>query len=198
MFRRSSQDAPADSVQLTEQDSSARPDAEAKKGRPTPKRNDAEANRRGRAYVPMDRKQAARAARDSGRTERERQRLALLNNDERALPNRDRGPVRRFARDFIDSRFTAAEWFLPLAVIVLVLNVMPSTSLKSISLMVWVLMIALIVLHSVLLAFSLRKQLAVRFAGQSTKGTVAYALLRSLQMRRLRLPKPQVKRGQKP
>ena len=198
MFRRSSQDAPADSTQLLEQGESARPDAEAKKGRPTPKRNEAEANRRGRAYVPMDRKEAARAARQARGSERERTRNALLTNDERALPARDRGPVRRFARDYIDSRFTAAEWFLPLAVIVLVLNVLPSDSLRSISLIVWVLMIALIVLHSVAIGYSLRKQLALRFAGQSTKGAVVYALLRSLQLRRLRLPKPLVKRGQKP
>lgn len=198
MFRRSSQDAPADSVQLTKLVDSERPDAEAKKGRPTPKRSEAEANRRGRAYVPQDRKEAARAARDARRADQAKTRSALLNNDERAMPNRDRGPVRRFVRDYIDSRFTAAEWFLPLAVIVLVMNALPSASVKNIGLMVWVLMILLIVLHSVWLAMGLRKQLATRFVGQSTKGAVGYAMLRSLQMRRLRLPKPLVKRGQKP
>jgi hypothetical protein len=198
VFRRSSQDAPADSLQLTEPDGSARPDADAKKGRPTPKRSEAESNRRGRAYVPMDRKEAARAQRQAGRAERDRTRNALLTNDERSMPKRDRGPVRRFVRDYIDSRFTAAEWFLPLAVIVLVMNALPSASVKDIGLKVWVLMILLIVVHSVVLAMGLRKQLAARFAGQETKGAVGYALLRSLQMRRLRLPKPLVKRGQKP
>ena len=198
MFRRSSQDSPADSAQLLEQADSARPDAEAKKGRPTPKRSEAESNRRGRAYVPMDRKAAARAERAARGSERERTRNALLNNDERALPLRDRGPVKRFVRDYIDSRFTAAEWFLPLAVIVLVLNVLPSTSLKDISLTVWVAMIALILVHSVVIGFSLRKQVESRFAGQNTRGAVRYGLLRSLQLRRLRLPKPMVKRGQKP
>ena len=196
MFRRSSQDAPADAP-LIEQDAFARPEAEAKKGRPTPKRSEAEANRRGRAYVPQDRKEAAKAARDERSAARERQRLALLRGDEAGLPARDRGPVRRFARDYIDSRFTAAEWFLPLAVIVLVLNVLPNPSLKDISLLIWLVMIVLIVLHSVLLSMGLRKQLAQRFPDKNTKGTVAYALMRSLQMRRLRLPKPQVKRGQK-
>ena len=196
MFRRSSQDAP-DSAQLLEQAEPARP-AEAKKGRPTPKRNEAEANRRGRAYVPMDRKEAARAARTARSAERARTQNALLTNDERALPIRDRGPVRRYVRDYIDSRFTAAEWFLPLAVIVLVLNVIPNTSLKDISLIIWVAMIALIAVHSVLIGFSLRKQVETRFAGQPTKGAVRYGLLRSLQLRRLRLPKPMVKRGQKP
>ena len=176
-----------------------RPEAEAPKGRPTPKRSEAAANsRRGRAYVPMDRKEAAKADRDQRRIEREKQRLALLNGNEASLPARDRGPVRRFARDYVDSRITAAEWFLPLAVLVLVLNVLPSTSLKNISLLVWLLMMVFILGHSIFLSMRLRKELARRFPEKNTKGVVAYALMRTLQMRRLRLPKPQVKRGQRP
>jgi TRAP-type uncharacterized transport system fused permease subunit len=106
--------------------------------------------------------------------------------------------VRRYVRDYVDSRLTAAEWFLPLAVLVLVLNVMPSTSLKSISLLVWATMMLLILAHSMFLSMRLRKDLAQRFPDRNTKGAVAYALMRTLQMRRLRLPKPQVKRGQRP
>ena len=198
MFRRSSQDAPADAVTLEKPDTADRPDAQAPKGRPTPKRSEAEANRRGRAYVPKDRKEAAKDARGRDRSARERQRAALLNGDESALPPRDKGPVRRFARDYVDSRMTAAEWFLPFAVIILLLSVMRSPALTAISLVLWVVIIALIVVHSFILSFGLRKQLAARFPDKSTKGVVAYALMRTLQMRRLRLPKPQVKRGQKP
>jgi hypothetical protein len=198
VFRRSSQDAPADAVTLEKPDGAERPDAQAPKGRPTPKRSEAEANRRGRAYVPKDRKEAAKDARSRDRSARERQRAALLNGDESALPPRDKGPVRRFARDYVDSRMTAAEWFLPFAVIILLLSVMRSPALTAISLVLWVLIIALIVVHSFILSFGLRKQLATRFPDKSTKGAVAYALMRTLQMRRLRLPKPQVKRGQKP
>ncbi|MFC1406166.1 MULTISPECIES: DUF3043 domain-containing protein [Streptacidiphilus] len=198
MFRRSSQDAPADAVTLEKPDSADRPAAQAPKGRPTPKRSEAEANRRGRAYVPKDRKEAAKDARSRDRSARERQRAALLNGDESALPPRDKGPVRRFARDYVDSRMTAAEWFLPFAVIILLLSVMRSPALTAISLVLWVVIIALIVVHSFILSFGLRKQLAQRFPDKNTKGAVAYALMRTLQMRRLRLPKPQVKRGQKP
>ena len=198
MFRRSSQDAPADAVTLEKPDAAERPDAQAPKGRPTPKRSEAEANRRGRAYVPKDRKEAAKDARSRDRSARERQRAALLNGDESALPPRDKGPVRRFARDYVDSRMTAAEWFLPFAVIILLLSVMRSPALTAISLVLWVVIIALIVVHSFILSFGLRKQLTARFPDKSTKGVVAYALMRTLQMRRLRLPKPQVKRGQKP
>ena len=39
--------------------------------------------------------------------------------------------------------------------------------------------------------------MARRFPGESTKGLTFYAALRSLQMKFLRLPKPQVKIGQK-
>jgi hypothetical protein len=198
VFRRSSQDAPADAVTLEKPDAAERPDAQAPKGRPTPKRSEAEANRRGRAYVPKDRKEAAKDARSRDRSARERQRAALLNGDESALPPRDKGPVRRFCRDYVDSRMTAAEWFLPFAVIILLLSVMRSPALTAISLVLWVVIIVLIVVHSFVLAFGLRKQLAQRFPDKNTKGAVAYTLMRTLQMRRLRLPKPQVKRGQKP
>jgi Protein of unknown function (DUF3043) len=58
--------------------------------------------------------------------------------------------------------------------------------------------IVLIVLDAVISGLRLRKRLAERFPDQNKKGAVAYALMRSLQMRRLRLPKPQVKRGERP
>jgi hypothetical protein len=198
VFRRSSQDAPADAVTLEKPDAPERPDAEAKKGRPTPKRSEAEANRRGRAYVPKDRKEAAKDARARERAARERARAALLTGDESGLPPRDKGPVKRFTRDYVDSRMTAAEWFLPFAVIILVLSVTKSAELKFISLVMWVIIIVLMVVHSFVLSFGLQKQLRQRFPDQSHKGSVRYMLIRTLQMRRLRLPKPQVKRGQKP
>ncbi|MFC1416747.1 DUF3043 domain-containing protein [Streptacidiphilus cavernicola] len=198
MFRRSSQDAPADAVTLEKPDAPERPDAEAKKGRPTPKRSEAEANRRGRAYVPKDRKEAAKDARARDRAAREKARAALMSGDEAGLPARDKGPVRRLARDYVDSRWTAAEWFLPFAVVILLLSVTRNSAMQSLSLVLWVLIIAVMVVHSFVLAFGLRKQLRLRFPDKSHKGAIAYMLIRTLQMRRLRLPKPQVKRGQKP
>ncbi|MFF0409958.1 DUF3043 domain-containing protein [Kitasatospora sp. NPDC004745] len=171
---------------------------EAKKGRPTPKRNEAEANRRTRVTVPKDRKEAARQARDRMRTEREKQRTALLEGDERHLPARDKGPVRKFARDFVDARWSLAEFFLPAAVVILVLSIVKVPTLQLLSTVLFLLFFVLVILDFVRLGFGLRKQLAERFAGQNTRGAVAYGLMRILQMRRLRLPKPQVRRGEKP
>lgn len=106
--------------------------------------------------------------------------------------------MRKFAREFIDSRFNVAEFFLPMAVVILVLSMVRVGSLQTIALLLWLVVIVLIVLDSFVTSFRLRKQLAERFPDQNRRGAVAYALMRSLQMRRLRLPKPQIKRGARP
>lgn len=188
--------APADKAPVT--DSKQTRDPQAPKGRPTPKRSEAQSQRRSVASTPTTRKEGAKRQRDERRAAMERQRQALASGDERYLPARDKGPVRRFARDFVDSRLCVAEFFLPMAVIILVLSMVRVGALQSIALLLWLFVIVLIIVDSISIAIRLRKQLATRFPNERTKGAVAYALMRSLQMRRLRLPKPQVKRGERP
>ncbi|SCD56983.1 Protein of unknown function [Streptomyces sp. di188] len=171
---------------------------EAPKGRPTPKRSVAQSQRRSVANTTMSRKEASRRQREERRAALERQRQALASGDERYLPARDKGPVRRFARDFVDSRFHIAEWFLPMAVVILVLSMVQVAQLQNIALLLWLVVIVMIVLDSVVTGFRLKKTLAERFPDENRRGAVAYALMRTLQMRRLRLPKPQVKRGERP
>jgi hypothetical protein len=173
-------------------------DPQAPKGRPTPKRSAAQSQRRSVANTPTTRKESAKRQREARRVQLERQRQALNGGDERYLPARDKGPVRKFVRDFVDSRFHVAEFFLPLAVVILVLSMVRVGALQNIALLVWLVVIVLIVVDSVVTAVRLRKQLSERFAGESTRGAVAYALMRTLQMRRLRMPKPQVGRGERP
>ncbi|MDX3310394.1 DUF3043 domain-containing protein [Streptomyces sp. NPDC054884] len=194
MFRSRAKEekAPADAVVT---DSKQPRDPQAKKGRPTPKRSAAQTQRRSVANTSTSRKDAAKRQRDERRAQMERQRQALAGGDERYLPVRDKGPVRKFARDFIDARFNVAEFFLPMAVVILVLSMVRVGSLQTIALLLWLIVIVLIVLDSLTTGFRLRKRLAERFPDQNRRGAVAYALMRSLQMRRLRLPKPQVKRG---
>jgi len=171
---------------------------QAPKGRPTPKRSVAQGQRRSVANTPTTRKEAAKRSRDERRSAMEKQRQALATGDERYLPARDKGPVRRFARDYVDSRFHIAEFFLPLAVLILVLSMVRVASLQNVALLLWLFVIVLIVVDSIGLGFRLKKQLNERFPDANKKGAVAYALMRTLQMRRLRLPKPQVKRGERP
>ncbi|MFE0461970.1 DUF3043 domain-containing protein [Kitasatospora sp. NPDC058965] len=199
MFRRRSDEAASSATALAEQDDVPQTrDPQAKKGRPTPKRSEAEAHRRTRVTVPKDRKEAAKQARERMRTEREKQRTALLNGDERALPPRDKGAVRRFARDYVDSRWAVAEFFLPYAVVVLVLSIVKVTSLQILSTLLFLLFLVLVVLDFVRLGLGLRRALANRFPNENTRGAVGYALMRTIQLRRMRLPKPVVKRGEHP
>jgi hypothetical protein len=198
VFRSRAKEEKAVSVVKTPADSKQPRDPQAPKGRPTPKRSQAQSQRRSVANTSMTRKEAAKRQREERRSAMERQRQALASGDERYLPARDKGPVRKFARDFVDSRFNIAEWFLPMAVVILVLSMIQVAPLQNVALLLWLVVIVLIVLDSVVTAVRLKKALRERFADDAKRGAVAYALMRSLQMRRLRLPKPQVKRGERP
>ncbi|MCE3029338.1 MULTISPECIES: DUF3043 domain-containing protein [unclassified Streptomyces] len=173
-------------------------DPQAPKGRPTPKRSEAQSQRRSVAQTPTTRKDASKRQREDRRQALQKQREALAGGDERYLPARDKGPVRRFARDWVDSRFNVAEFFLPLAIVILVLSVVRVPSIQNIALLLWAVVIVLIVVDAAVSGFRLKKRLKERFPDGNTRGAVPYALMRSLQMRRLRLPKPQVKRGERP
>ncbi|MFC9284541.1 DUF3043 domain-containing protein [Streptomyces collinus] len=173
-------------------------DPQAPKGRPTPKRSEAQTQRRSVANTPTTRKDAAKRQREDRRQALDRQRQALAGGDERYLPVRDKGPVRKFARDWVDSRFNVAEFFLPMAVVILVLSIVRVPTIQAVALWLWLVVIVLIVLDAIVSGFRLKKRLAERFPDQNRRGAVAYGLMRSLQMRRLRLPKPQVKRGERP
>jgi hypothetical protein len=185
-------------TQVTSDLSTQTRDPQSPKGRPTPKRSEAQSQRRRASTTPTDRKSAMKQQREARRTDMARQRAALANGDERFLPARDKGPVRRYVRDYVDSRFCMAEFFLPLAVVILVLSMVRIGSLQNIALLLWLGVIVLIVVDSIGLWLRLKKQLAERFPDTPKRGAVAYGLMRTLQMRRLRLPKPQVKRGQRP
>ncbi|WP_406860503.1 DUF3043 domain-containing protein [Streptomyces sp. HUAS MG47] len=198
MFRSRSKEEKAPTDQVTADLSKQPRDPEAPKGRPTPKRSEAQTQRRRAQTAPLDRKSAMKRQREVRRQDLAKQREALNSGDERYLPVRDKGPVRRFVRDYVDSRFAVAEFFLPMAVIILVLSMIRTGNLQQISLVLWLGVIVMIVIDSVFLSFRLRKQLNERFPNEPKRGAVAYGLMRTLQMRRLRLPKPQVKRGERP
>lgn len=198
VFRSRSKEEKAPTDKVTADLSKQPRDPQAPKGRPTPKRSEAQTQRRRAQTVPTDRKEAMRRQREARRADLAKQREALASGDERYLPARDKGPVRRFVRDFVDSRFCVAEFFLPLAVVILVLSMVRVAQLQNIALLLWLGVIAMIVIDSVGLSIRLKKQLKERFPNEPKRGAVAYGLMRTLQMRRLRLPKPQVKRGERP
>jgi hypothetical protein len=174
----------------SEPESSAK---EGGKGRPTPKRSDSERGRRRALTAPRDRKEAYRAARARNKTDRGKQMEALRAGDERALPPRDRGEVRKFARDMVDSRRSVAEFFLPLAVLILLLTTLGTPQMKLFGGTLWLALVVLLVIDSVVLAFRLRRGLQRALPNEAHRGATPYALMRSMQIRRFRLPPPRKK-----
>jgi hypothetical protein len=162
------------------------------KGRPTPSRKEAEAAARARAKAAQG--GTSRKSQRSVRAERSREiRQRIKDGDERYLPARDRGPVRRFVRDYVDHRLCLAEFAIPLLFASLLFSSAGQAVIGSSVLNAGLLMV---LLDSLLLRFRLRKEMKQRFPDQSYKGTTLYALMRALQIRFLRLPKPQVRLGQ--
>ncbi len=198
MFRRrSSTDAADTSAVSSETPEETLQRLQSAKGRPTPKRKEAEAARKQRLTPPRDRKEAARRMKQKRYEERMRVQTALKTGSEANLPLRDRGKVRRFCRDFVDSRRSVAEYLLPLLLVILVLSFIATPAAAYTQLVVWLGTIVGTVVDTIYVIVKVRRELARRFPGESIRGAVPYAVLRSSQLRRFRLPKPQVARGAK-
>ncbi|MHA7282815.1 DUF3043 domain-containing protein [Arthrobacter sp. TMS2-4] len=166
------------------------------KGAPTPRRSVQEAARK-RPLVPNDRKAARERSRTTVRDERAKMRRALDTDDERYLPLRDKGPNRRYVRHFVDARVNIGEFLMIAALVFVILSFFQSLAVQSAVLMAfWILIVAVIV-DCVLLRRKLRRKLTEKF-GAPNQGDLWYGVTRALQLRRLRLPKPQVRRGQYP
>ncbi|WP_309125274.1 DUF3043 domain-containing protein [Kocuria sp.] len=166
------------------------------KGRPTPSRKEQEAARR-RPLVPEDRKAAKAQSREAAREQRLRAQAGMAAGDERFLGPRDKGPQRRFARDWVDSRFNVAEYLMVVAVLALFILFFPNQYVATYGVYaIWALMV-LGAVDAVLTTGRMKKVLQAKF-GSVEPGVRWYAAMRSFTMRRLRMPKPQVARGQRP
>lgn len=168
------------------------------KGAPTPKRN-AQVAARKRPLVPEDRKASKAAERAAVQEQRLKMRQALDTGDERFLPLRDKGPQKRFTRDFVDARFSLGEFLMFGALVFVVISLLvPAASELMVYVLggFWVMFLAVFV-DVFILSRKLKKRLEEKF-GDVERGTVWYGAMRSLQFRRLRLPKPLVGRGEYP
>ena len=175
------------------------PQRDGAKNRPTPKRKDQEAARR-QPLVVADRKQAKQLDKAKRQEQLTKTRQAMISGDDAGLPTRDKGPVRRYMRDYIDARRNLAEFMLPVMLIVLALSfVRTSTILFFVTILTYaVLLVA--VADTVLMHRSLKRKVAAKFGedAAATKGNGMYTAMRAFQMRRSRMPRPQVKRGEYP
>lgn len=170
------------------------------KGRPTPSRREAEEARKAQLRAPKGNTKEAKAARrEREQAERERARRGMMAGDERYMPARDRGPARAMARDFVDGRFTIAEYFIFIAVLVLVLGFIPNRAVQSYVSIGFFALTAIIIVDAVVLLIMLNAKARKQFPDRKDrKGLSLYAAMRAIQLRRLRLPPPRVKRNGEP
>jgi hypothetical protein len=163
-----------------------------KKGKPTPKRKESQAKLKVSSLSPAASKEAKKALKAQARVRRLETRAAYMRGEESALPVKDKGPARRFVRNYVDERKSVTEYFLVFIMFILFLTVIPSPAVQlgaialMYSAMIWV------AIDGFLLSRRIKKIVAVKFPGEPTKGLGLYGWMRSTQLRRLRAPAPQV------
>lgn len=192
--------------------SSARPAATvtAGKGRPTPKRREAEARRRGPVAPPPMTSKEARARRKATRGTKEERKAAaaerraaaadrrerMLAGDEKYLLPRDRGPVRAFVRDVVDARRNLVGLFMPMA-LVLILSMFAAPGLQTIVTLAMLVMMLFMMIEGVLLGRIVNNRVRERYPDTADTGFRLgwYAFVRASQIRKMRAPKPRVGPG---
>ncbi|BBY60441.1 DUF3043 domain-containing protein [Mycolicibacterium sarraceniae] len=189
------------------------PRVTAPKGKPTPKRSESAKRRGPVAPAPMTSaearkrrkemrstltKEERKAEKAQRRTTMNERRERMMSGEEAYLLPRDQGPVRRFARDIVDSRRNVLGLFMPAALgLIFVMLAVPQVQLL-ISPAMLVLM-AVMAIDGILLGRKVNKAVDAKFP-DNAEGAFKlgmYAAGRASQMRRMRAPRPQVERGAK-
>lgn len=202
MFRRRGSDAPdvldnepGITAEAAEDEQPLRPGYTAPKGAPTPKRSEAESGRRQPYLPPADRKAASQASRERNREDRMRRAAALQRGDDWALPAKDKGAVRALARDVVDARHGIGEYYMFSLVPLFVLLIVPNQTAKLAAEFLVLAIILVIIVEGSLVTSKVKRLIAERLPDQHTKGLFFYVTMRSVSLRRMRMPKPRVNRG---
>ncbi|NIJ13477.1 hypothetical protein FHU38_003821 [Saccharomonospora amisosensis] len=179
------------------------------KGRPTPKRREAEGKRRGPvAPPPRTTREAIRRSRelrkknpvskDERRAAARERRERMMAGDERYLLPRDRGPVKAYVRDLVDSRRNVLGLFMPLAILVFITLLIPIPEIQQYATLLTTVMLLGMVVEGFLNGRRISRQVRAKFPKENVKGASIgwYAFVRASQIRKLRMPKPRVSPGQ--
>lgn len=173
------------------------------KGRPTPKRREAQTRRRGPAPAPprnqREAMKRARGEKDERRKAAAERRERMAAGDDRYVLPRDKGPVRAFVRDLVDSRRHVIGLFMPLAVVVFAVMIAPLPAVQYYAAPVTMMILVAMVIEGVFLGRLVVKRVRAKFPDSTERGLSLgwYAFVRASQIRRLRLPKPRTSPGEK-
>ena len=168
------------------------------KGRPTPRRREAQRRRTGPvAPPPKTRREAYRRQREQGSERRAEAREGMRAGDERFMLARDRGPERRLVRDIVDSRRNIGVLFLVMALVYAVTIFIPNLRIKAAATSLWMTVLLLVIVDSILLGYRIRRLVRTRFPDTKERmpSLMLYGISRGTMIRRWRAPKPQVPVG---
>lgn len=180
----------------------------AAKGRPTPKRRDAQGRQRGPVAPPprtqreamkrsrgsKEERKAASAARRKSAAER-RERMAA--GDDKYLLPRDKGPVRAHVRDLVDSRRSLVGLFMPLAGVIFLALFIPNPAITNYVTLACTLLLVAMLLEGIVMGRNVARRVRAKFPDAPDRSLALgwYAFVRGSQIRRIRMPKPRVKPG---
>jgi len=213
LLRRGNSDNPDDSssYEVTESSAVENTGETVGKGRPTPTRREAEGKRRGPvAPAPMTRKEARARAKANKGTKEERKaaaatrrsdaaerRARMLAGEEQYLLPRDKGPVRGFARDMVDSRRHLVGLFMPFA-LVLIMTMFLTPQIQQYTTLAMLVMMLFMGLEGYFLGRKVNREARERYPKNSDETGFKlgwYSFVRASQLRKMRAPKPRVEIG---
>jgi hypothetical protein len=171
---------------------------DAGKGRPTPKRSDAQGRRVGPPPPPpTTRKEAYKRMRAKQASTRTVSRAGMARGDDNYLPARDRGPVKKYVRDVVDSRRNVGSFFLVIAAVALIGTIAPSPLVKNYASLLLFGFFLVLIVDSVVLSRRIKRKVAEHFPNDNTSSRSLswYGISRSTMIRRWRFPKPDVAMG---
>jgi Protein of unknown function (DUF3043) len=214
VFRRNSAGATdgkaqdSQAAQRPEAPAKDKPSAQTGKGRPTPKRSEAERTRyqtitgsrtsgRGPSTGADPKRKATPDEKNRARADRAKRMEAMRHGEEWALGPRDRGPIRKLARDYVDSHRRPSEYYMYVLLILLVALLSRNTTLNTYVTPFVIVLIVVVAADAFLIRRALHKLAAQRYPNESTRGMTTYAVMRALQIRRFRMPQTRLKPGDK-
>ena len=166
------------------------------KGRPTPRRSEAQGRRPGPPPPPpTTRKEAYRRSREQQAANRVNARTAGARGDDSYLPARDRGPVRRLVRNVVDTRRNIGSLFLLIAALAVVSFFVRNAYVQTYTSLLLMVFFVFFIIDSVFLARRIKRAMAEKLPNETPKGAVWYGVSRSTMIRRWRFPKPEVDPG---
>jgi Protein of unknown function (DUF3043) len=205
-----------DTAEAGPQDEVTQAGTTAPKGKPTPKRSQASRKRGPVAPAPMTTAEARRRRKELGRpkltrAERKAERITrraegadrrekMMAGEDAYLLPRDKGPVRRYVRDVVDSRRNVLGLFMPAALfLIFVMLAVPSIQVQRLLSPAMLVLVLIMVIDGFVLGRKVNRLVDEKFSNNTESGWKLgfYAASRASQLRRMRAPRPQVNRGDK-